>query len=493
MVQKKQSDEQTPKTEASGAKKNAAKAKPDKTAAQPRSEGPKVNAEAAVKKVVRPAPLKVSTPTPQPRKPVAGEAGKPAAPKRAAKAKETAPARLESAQGQPVPKSKAQASAADPKAARKPSAGKKSSAAKPTAARIPSASLAQETPPLAGLLATESAQRPVASGPASRQAIAPPPTAAQSDARPAPRRAAERSAALEEPPHHGVEPDLPGHLERTRLVLMVRDPQWLYAYWEIAAEDRERHQIGRPHGAPPLILRIYDLGTLSEPAQTEEFFDVTVVTDVSGWYVDVGRRGGHWRAALGYLDITAEFVPLAESNPVSAPSEGEIEWPDEEEAWGTPPVAETLKGGAAGVAEQPPDVVRRQRRRPGQTALGASERLLRPGASEQFLRPGASERLRPGASERAVPGSALMERRPPEIEVEKGFWLKVYTELIVYGATEPTARVTVQGHSISLRPDGTFTLRFALPDGEQVIPVRAVNADGDMERTITPIVTKRTD
>jgi hypothetical protein len=327
-----------------------------------------------------------------------------------------------------------------------------------------------------------------------------PPLAAPTDPRRDPRSAAERGAPREEPPHHGVEPDLPGHLERTRLVLMVRDPQWLYAYWEIAAEDRERHQIGRPHGAPPLILRVYDLGTASEPGAIENYFDVTVVTDVSGWYVDVGRRGGHWRAALGYLDIMAEYVPLAESNPVSAPSEGEIEWPAEEEAWGTQPVAELLHGGTAGVAEQPPDLAARRRRRSEQAAIGASEQRLRPGASEQLRpgaseqipRPGASEWLRPGASERAVPGSAHIERPPLEIEVEKGFWLKVYTELIVYGATDRTARVTVQGHPIPLRPDGTFTLRFALPDGEQVIPVRAVNADGDMERTITPTVAKRT-
>jgi hypothetical protein len=43
-----------------------------------------------------------------------------------------------------------------------------------------------------------------------------------------------------------------------------------------------------------------------------------------------------------------------------------------------------------------------------------------------------------------------------------------------------------------LRPDGTFTLRFALPDGEQILRVHAVNKDGDMERTITPVVTRKT-
>jgi hypothetical protein len=64
--------------------------------------------------------------------------------------------------------------------------------------------------------------------------------------------------------------------------------------------------------------------------------------------------------------------------------------------------------------------------------------------------------------------------------------------LIVYGATEPDAKVTVQGKPINLRQDGTFTLRFALPDGKQVIPVKAVSSDLEEERTITPIVTRET-
>jgi uncharacterized protein len=50
----------------------------------------------------------------------------------------------------------------------------------------------------------------------------------------------------------------------------------------------------------------------------------------------------------------------------------------------------------------------------------------------------------------------------------------------------------VQGRGVKLNPDGTFSLRFALPDGQQVLTVHAVNGDGDMEREITPVVTKKT-
>jgi hypothetical protein len=75
---------------------------------------------------------------------------------------------------------------------------------------------------------------------------------------------------------------------------------------------------------------------------------------------------------------------------------------------------------------------------------------------------------------------------------ERKFWMVVDCELIVYGATEPDAKVTVQGRPINLRPDGSFTLRYALPDGKQVIPVKAISADEIEERTITPIVSRET-
>jgi hypothetical protein len=63
-------------------------------------------------------------------------------------------------------------------------------------------------------------------------------------------------------------------------------------------------------------------------------------------------------------------------------------------------------------------------------------------------------------------------------ERQKGFWFNVNAELIIYGATEPTAKVTLDGREIKLRPDGTFSFRFALPDGKYELPAVAVSADG---------------
>src|ERR1044072_4775116 len=60
---------------------------------------------------------------------------------------------------------------------------------------------------------------------------------------------------------------------------------------------------------------------------------------------------------------------------------------------------------------------------------------------------------------------------------EKGFWFNVNAELIVYGATEKDATVSIGGRKIKLRADGSFTYRFALPAGNYEMPVVAISAD----------------
>ena len=67
-------------------------------------------------------------------------------------------------------------------------------------------------------------------------------------------------------------------------------------------------------------------------------------------------------------------------------------------------------------------------------------------------------------------------------ERRRGFWFNVNAELIIYGATEPDAKVTIGDRQIKLRPDGTFSFRFALPDGEYPLPAAAHSADGEETR-----------
>jgi hypothetical protein len=66
--------------------------------------------------------------------------------------------------------------------------------------------------------------------------------------------------------------------------------------------------------------------------------------------------------------------------------------------------------------------------------------------------------------------------------VRKGFWFNVNAELIIYGATEPNAQVAIAGRPITLRPDGTFSCQFALPDGDYVLTATAVSPENEQRQ-----------
>ena len=65
-------------------------------------------------------------------------------------------------------------------------------------------------------------------------------------------------------------------------------------------------------------------------------------------------------------------------------------------------------------------------------------------------------------------------------------------ELLVHGKTNPDAKVTLKGREIKLREDGTFTERYTLPDGLQVIDATAQSANRQHEKTITPTISRST-
>lgn len=65
---------------------------------------------------------------------------------------------------------------------------------------------------------------------------------------------------------------------------------------------------------------------------------------------------------------------------------------------------------------------------------------------------------------------------------EHGFWFNVNAELVIYGATEPNAAVTVAGQPVALRSDGTFSCRFALPDGEYPLVLAANSIRGEVRQ-----------
>ena len=68
----------------------------------------------------------------------------------------------------------------------------------------------------------------------------------------------------------------------------------------------------------------------------------------------------------------------------------------------------------------------------------------------------------------------------------------VDAEMILYGRTKPDAKVMLGGEPIKLRQDGSFTVRLAMPDKRQVLPVVASTPDGVQQRTIVIAVERNT-
>jgi len=250
-----------------------------------------------------------------------------------------------------------------------------------------------------------------------------------------------------------------------KIVLLVRDPWWLHAYWEVSIEkqDELRRNLGNDlYNRSKTVLRVYDVtDIIFNGKNAHSHFDLEIKGAADNWYIDVGKPNRSWCVDIGLLTPDNKFFLFARSNMVRTPRFGmsditDEEWmSQEEEYWKLFGVA-----GGFGFGSSPLKIKKQFRRRfKEEISSGAPWSLF-----------------------------SFMEKKK-----ERKFWMVVNTELIVYGATEPDAKVTVQGKPIKLRHDGTFTLRFALPDGTQHIPVEATSSDGIDKRKITPIITRRTE
>lgn len=253
--------------------------------------------------------------------------------------------------------------------------------------------------------------------------------------------------------------ELPNEYGKDRITIQVRDPRWIYAYWEITPKTWEKFQqkLGNSFSSAKRVLRVYDVSFIHfNGANAHSFFDIEVGNDAKNWYIDTNAPGRSWCVDYGLRLPGGEFFTIVRSNVVQTPLDGPSSVTDED--WMIPDdLFAKLYGMGFGFGKSSP-------------GKAWAERM------KQMISSG-------GLSS---PTSPQGKPRP------KGFWMIVDCELIVYGATEPDAKVTVQDKEVKLRPDGTFSLRFALPDGKQEIPVKAVSSDGSEERNAAVTVNRRT-
>lgn len=260
--------------------------------------------------------------------------------------------------------------------------------------------------------------------------------------------------------------DLPTGYGKDRIVTLVRDPYWLHCYWELThqAVQRAEAALGQEWHASRPILRLLDVTAGDTSSSAERVVrDIEIHGGCNNWYIDVSNPPRSYRIDIGYLSRTGRFYVLARSNVVTTPRPGISDVIDENWA----------------------DLDARKADR-----IYAMSSGYDPGASSLEIKQLLDERLRRPLGSSAISSFGSGSLLPVGKTREFGF--QVEAELIVYGTTEPNARVTLQGQPVSLRSDGSFTMRFKLPDSRQIIPCVAMSPDGTVERTIVLAVERNT-
>ncbi|QZZ21548.1 DUF4912 domain-containing protein [Leptothermofonsia sichuanensis E412] len=358
-------------------------------------------------------------------------------------------------------------------------------------------------------------------------------------------------------------PDLPDGYGESRIVLMPRDPQWAYAYWDIPNESKEEL---RRQGGVQLALRLYDVTDLNLSVQSPHSLQEYPCDELAReWYLPIPVSDRDYIIDIGYRTFDGRWLLLARSAPVRIPPVYPSDWI--EDYFLTISWDEDLRGKTFATLVPPS-------RRMGATGNAIYEQIFGMAQSAEAQRvagslfgsmqhvPGSvfgsvhmvesvSSYVFPsGVGAWAVPTmsgltmsgvgisglttmsgltmsgvgmsgvgmsgltmsgigmsgigmSRLMTMSGltmsgvgfsaslPAMRPRK-FWLIADAELIVYGATEPDATVTIGGRPIKLNPDGTFRFQMSFQDGLIDFPIMAVAADGEQNRAIHMQFTRET-
>lgn len=382
---------------------------------------------------------------------------------------------------------------------------------------------AVQLPPL--LLEDDRPSEPAVSGPGERFSLGPI----------APEKPAEVQLPSELPEAYGTE----------RVFLTARDPHWLYASWDLTPAQRDRYNSLSREGH--LILRIYLQEAHGTPttethvhSDSKSWF-IHVPQAAARYAAELGfyEQNGSWhRIATSGATLTPPESPSQESAAEFTTIPPEVSLKKlfevvEQAVMESVPLVEAVQqlGEEAAIRVSPqssevtpstPKSISPARQNTGTRApqrrpepapawtpaqaralaevirLDSSRRvwmgsleiteIVRRHLEQEISSPGErgeAVRSGPTAEQGAELGisSPLGEKQVLGVR-EKGFWLNVNAELIIYGATTPDADVSIGNRKIRLRPDGTFSYRFALPDGRYPLVISATAADRSDRRQV---------
>ena len=299
-------------------------------------------------------------------------------------------------------------------------------------------------------------------------------------------------------------------LPEVKLWLAARDSFTMVAYWNPPAGQLDVLSSG--WGAGVWQLRVW-LAAVNPAVNPEVTLELNAHPAATHRFLPVLHPGQPYVAELGHLAAGGQWHSVARSAAFATPPDrgGYEAHPPEFRAL-APLVAAAPGTGVAALGTV------------GSTATGKGTRGRGRAAGDAPGRPATEQRTRwvqeafyrqsPGSSAEVVHGQRqitetttrvfpgendeALERSlgaavndlpsseatvPPPPAQARGFWFEVNAELIVHGRTERGAAVTLGGRPVKLRGDGSFTFRFALPDGDFSLPAVAVSAAQDDQRS----------
>jgi hypothetical protein len=303
--------------------------------------------------------------------------------------------------------------------------------------------------------------------------------------------------------------DLPAGYGDSRIVLLPRDPQWAYTYWDIPNDHKEEL---RRQGGQTLALRIYDVTDVDLDYQSPHSIQEYPADELAReWYLPIPVSDRDYVIDVGYRTADGGWLVLARSARVHIPPIYPSDWIEdvfitvdfEEDLRAktfyelVPPskklatAAAATAGGGNPIYEQIFGLAESaEAQRVAGSIFGSMQHVPGSAAPEQAL---SSYVFPSGVGMWAVPtvsgltmsgvgmsgfSASAVPARP------RKFWLVADAELIVYGATEPDANVTIGGRPIKLNSDGTFRFQMSFQDGLIDYPILAVAADGEQTRSI---------
>lgn len=109
-------------------------------------------------------------------------------------------------------------------------------------------------------------------------------------------------------------PDLPSNYNKNKLVFMIRDPHWAFAYWELNEALINEHDLNNK----TRIIRVYDITNTRTVETADSYYDINLTDNADNWYINLNQPNRTFILELGYL-YNGIFIPLVRSNPGTTP------------------------------------------------------------------------------------------------------------------------------------------------------------------------------